>query len=356
MDEGLSRAVLKVFVALHKQGLIYKDKRLVNWDPRLQTAVSDLEVESIEIKGKLWHIKYPIEGEAGRFITVATTRPETMLGDIAVAVHPDDERYKELVGKKARLPLAGRLIPIIADEYSDPEKGTGAVKITPGHDFNDFEVGKRHKLPLINILTREAQLNDEVPPAYRGLDRFEARKRVVADLEAAGPAREDRGHRPRRPARREDQDRRARALSHRAMVHERHAARREGDRGGGKRTYTDRPEQWENVYFNWMRNIQPWCISRQLWWGHQIPAWYGPDGKIFVEETESRSRAPRPRSITARRRSSRATKTCSTPGSHPRCGRSRRWAGRTRRPSLRATIRRPSSSPRSTSSSSGSRG
>ncbi len=156
MDEGLSRAVLKVFVALHKQGLIYKDKRLVNWDPRLQTAVSDLEVESIEMKGRLWHIKYPIDGEEGRFITVATTRPETMLGDVAVAVHPDDERYKDLVGKKARLPLTGRLIPIIADEYSDPEKGTGAVKITPGHDFNDFEVGKRHKLPLINILTREA--------------------------------------------------------------------------------------------------------------------------------------------------------------------------------------------------------
>ena len=291
MDEGLSRAVLKVFVALHKQGLIYKDKRLVNWDPRLQTAVSDLEVESIEVKGKLWHIKYPIEGQEGRFITVATTRPETMLGDVAVAVHPDDERYKDIVGKKARLPLTDRLIPIIADEYSDPEKGTGAVKITPGHDFNDFEVGRRDKLPLINILTREAQLNDEVPAAYRGLDRFEARKRVVADLESEGllektddivhavPHDEKTKTVVLEPYLTEQWYMNVTPLAEKAI-----AAVEKG------RTRIV-PDQWENVYFNWMRNIQPWCISRQLWWGHQIPAWYGPDGRIFVEETEADANA-----------------------------------------------------------------
>src|SRR6185503_4373769 len=186
MDEGLSRAVIKVFVELYRQGLIYKDKRLVNWDPRLETAVSDLEVENIEIKGHLWHIRYPIEDMPGTFITIATTRPETMLGDTAVAVHPDDERYKALVGKKAVLPLTGRLVPIIADAHSDPEKGTGAVKITPAHDFNDFEIGKRHQLPLINILNKDGTLNENVPAPYRGLSREAARKKVVADLEAAG--------------------------------------------------------------------------------------------------------------------------------------------------------------------------
>jgi valyl-tRNA synthetase len=291
MDEGLSRAVIKVFVTLYKQKLIYKDKRLVNWDPRLQTAVSDLEVEAIEQKGQLTYIRYPIEGEAGRFITVATTRPETMLGDVAVAVHPDDERYKNLVGKMARLPLAERPIPIIADEYSDPEKGTGAVKITPGHDFNDFEVGRRHNLPLINILTKEAQLNDVVPAAYRGLDCFEARKRVVADLEAQGliEKTEDIVH----------------AVPHdektKTVVLEPYLTEQwylnvtplaekaiEAVEKGRTRIV---PEQWQNVYFNWMRNIQPWCISRQLWWGHQIPAWYGPDGHIFVEETEKDAQA-----------------------------------------------------------------
>src|SRR5471032_2754484 len=185
MDEGLSRAVARTFVELYKQGLIYKDKRLVNWDPRLQTAVSDLEVESIEIKGHLWHIKYPIE-DSDQFITVATTRPETMLGDTAVAVHPGDERYTALVGKTVILPLTGRPIPIIADEYSDPEKGTGAVKITPGHDFNDFEVGKRHNLPIINILDGFARVNDNAPLGYRGLDRLAARAKVVTEFETLG--------------------------------------------------------------------------------------------------------------------------------------------------------------------------
>jgi valyl-tRNA synthetase len=291
MDPGLSRAVLKVFVALHKQGLIYKDKRLVNWDPRLQTAVSDLEVENIEVKGKLWHIKYPIEGEEGRFITVATTRPETMLGDVAVAVHPEDERYKALVGKHAVLPLANRRIPIIADEYSDPEKGSGAVKITPAHDFNDFEVGKRHGFAPLNILTKEAKLNDAVPQAYRGLDRFEARKRIVADLDAQGliEKAEDIVHAV-------PHDEKTKTVVLEPLLTEQwylnvtplaeKAIKAVED---GRTRFV--PEHWANVYFNWMRNIQPWCISRQLWWGHQIPVWYGPDGYAIVEETEEAARA-----------------------------------------------------------------
>ncbi|MGN6514421.1 MAG: valine--tRNA ligase [Rhizomicrobium sp.] len=286
MDEGLSRAVLKVFVELYKQGLIYKDKRLVNWDPRLQTAVSDLEVESIEMKGHLWYLKYPIESQAGRFIMVATSRPETMLGDVAVAVHPDDPRYKDLVGKFAILPLANRRIPIIADEHSDPEKGTGAVKITPGHDFNDFEVGRRHNLPLINILNKDGTLNDTVPEAYRGLDRFVARKQIVADLEAvdlldriepithAVPHDEKTKTVVLEPLMTEQWYLNVTPLAEKAI-----AAVEDG------RTQIV-PEQWRNVYFGWMRNIQPWCISRQLWWGHQIPAWYDADGKIYVAESE----------------------------------------------------------------------
>jgi len=276
MDEGLSRAVLKVFVELYGQGLIYKDKRLVNWDPRLQTAVSDLEVENIEMKGHLWYLKYPIEGQMGRFITVATTRPETMLGDTAVAVHPSDARYKDLIGKHAMLPLANRPIPIIADEHSDPEKGTGAVKITPGHDFNDFEVGKRHNLPLINILNKDGTLNESVPQAYRGLDRFEARKQIVADLEAlelidriepivhAVPHDEKTKTVVLEPFMTEQWYLNVTPLAEKAI-----AAVEDG------RTEIV-PEQWRDVYFRWMRNIQPWCISRQLWWGHQLPVWYGP--------------------------------------------------------------------------------
>ena len=282
MDEGLSRAVLKVFVELYKQGLVYKDKRLVNWDPRLQTAVSDLEVESIEMKGHLWYIRYPVEGQPGEFITVATTRPETMLGDTAVAVHPDDERYKALIGKNVLLPFANRPIPIIADEHSDPEKGTGAVKITPGHDFNDFEVGKRHKLPLINILNKDGTLNDTVPEAYRGLDRFEARKRIVADLEGlelldkiepithAVPHDEKTKTVVLEPFMTEQWYLNVAPLAEKAIK-----AVEDG------RTEIV-PEQWRDVYFRWMRNIHPWCISRQLWWGHQLPVWYGP--KLDREE------------------------------------------------------------------------
>jgi valyl-tRNA synthetase len=295
MDEGLSRAVLKVFVQLYREGLIYKDKRLVNWDPELLTAISDLEVEQTEVKGHMWHFRYPLADDPSLYLCIATTRPETMLGDGAVAVHPDDERYKHLVGKLVRLPLAERLIPVIADEYPDPEKGSGAVKITAAHDFNDFEVWRRHRERdyfkkqlnggLINLFTPEAALNENCPPQYRGLDRYAARKQIVADLEALGLVEKIEPH--------------VHAVPH-------------GDRSGvviepylmdqwyvdaktlarpaitavqnGSTTFV--PKNWEKTYFEWMENIQPWCISRQLWWGHQIPAWYGPDGKVFVAETE----------------------------------------------------------------------
>lgn len=285
MDEGLSRAVTKVFVELHKQGLIYKDKRLVNWDPRLQTAVSDLEVENIEIKGHLWHIKYPIE-DSDQFIIVATSRPETMLGDTAVAVHPDDARYKALVGKMAVLPLTGRLIPIIADEYSDPEKGTGAVKITPGHDFNDFEVGKRHNLPLINLINKDGTLNNDVPAPYRGLSREAARKKIVADLESAGlldktepithavPHDEKTKTVVLEPFLTEQWYFNVQPLADKAIA--------AVEKGETKFV----PENWTNVYYSWLKNIRPWCISRQLWWGHQIPVWYDADGNVYCAETE----------------------------------------------------------------------
>jgi valyl-tRNA synthetase len=294
MDEGLSRAVLKVFVELYKQGLIYKDKRLVNWDPRLQTAVSDLEVENIEVQGHLWYLKYPIENQPGRFITVATTRPETMLGDTAVAVHPDDERYKDLIGKNAMLPLAHRTIPIVADEHSDPEKGTGAVKITPGHDFNDFEVGKRHNLPLINILNKDGTLNDAVPQAYRGLSIADARKTVLADLEAlelvdkvepithAVPHDEKTKTVVLEPLMTEQWYCDVKPLADKAI-----AAVEQG------RTKFV-PEQWTNTYYSWLKNIHPWCISRQLWWGHQIPAWYDEEGKIYVAMSDAEAQAQAP--------------------------------------------------------------
>ncbi|MBP2294741.1 valine--tRNA ligase [Azospirillum rugosum] len=286
MDEGLSRAVRKVFVELHKQGLIYKDKRLVNWDPKLHTAISDLEVEQKEIKGNLWHFRYPIEGESDRFIVVATTRPETMLGDTGVAVHPEDERYKDLIGKHVLLPLVGRRIPIVGDEYADPETGSGAVKITPAHDFNDFEVGKRCGLAAINIMDRDARITGEdVPEAYRGLDRYEARKKVVAELEALGLLEKIEPHTHMVP----HGDRSGVAiepwLTDQWYVDAATLAKPAIEAvETGKTVFV--PKQWENTYFEWMRNIQPWCISRQIWWGHQIPAWYGPDGHFFVEETE----------------------------------------------------------------------
>ncbi|HVH77233.1 MAG TPA: valine--tRNA ligase [Stellaceae bacterium] len=286
MDPALAAAVRRVFVSLYREGLIYRDKRLVNWDPEMHTTISDLEVDNRETSGTLWHIRYPLEGEPGRFITVATTRPETMLGDTAVAVHPDDERYEGLVGKTVRLPLADRPIPIIADAYADPKTGSGAVKITPAHDFNDFEVGRRHSLPTINIFDADAKLNEAAPAAYRGLDRFAARKKIVADLESRGLLEKAEPHTLTIPY---------------------------GDRSGAviEPWLTDQwfcdaktlaapaiaavesgatrfvPRQWENTFFEWLRNIQPWCISRQLWWGHQIPAWYAPDGSVFVAESEA---------------------------------------------------------------------
>jgi valyl-tRNA synthetase len=285
MDDNLSRAVIKVFVQLYKDGLLYRDKRLVNWDPKFHSAISDLEVESREIKGHLWHIQYAIEGEEARTITVATTRPETMLGDTAIAVHPDDERYKDLIGKMAMVPVANRLIPIIADEYADPEHGSGAVKITPAHDFNDFEVGKRHKLPIINIFDINAHLNENVPEEYQGLERFAARKKILKELEEQELI--------------EKVDNITHTVPH-------------GDRSGvviepylTDQWYVDAkkmsqpvaaaiksgktemiPKNWEKITFDWIENLQPWCISRQLWWGHQIPAWYDEDGKFYVAETE----------------------------------------------------------------------
>jgi valyl-tRNA synthetase len=275
MDEGLSEAVRKVFVALHEKGLIYRAKRLVNWHPVLETAISDLEVENIETPGKMWHLRYPIEN-SDEYIVVATTRPETMLGDVAVAVHPDDERYSHLIGRQVVLPLVGRLIPIVADTYADPEKGSGAVKITPAHDFNDFEVGQRHGLRPINIFTPQAKMNANVPKEYRGLDRFEARKRVLAQLEAQDavvwvedkaimvPYDEKTKQVVIEPFLTDQWFVNAEDLARPAI-----AAVREG------RTRFV-PQSWENTYFAWMENIKPWCISRQLWWGHQIPAWYGP--------------------------------------------------------------------------------
>jgi valyl-tRNA synthetase len=286
MDEGLSAAVRRVFVTLYREGLIYRDKRLVNWDPEMHTVISDLEVDSRETKGSLWHIRYPVEGEPGRFISVATTRPETMLGDTGVAVHPNDSRYAELVGKAVRLPLVGRLIPIVADEYADPEMGSGAVKITPAHDFNDFDVGRRHGLEALNIFDRDAHLNDAAPAKYRGLDRFEARKRVVADLETAGLIDKVEDHVLMVPHHDRSDVVIEPWLTDQWYCNAATLAKPAIEAVESGRTQFV-PRQWENTFFEWMRNIQPWCISRQLWWGHQIPAWYAPDGTVFVAETET---------------------------------------------------------------------
>jgi len=289
MDAGLSEAVTEVFVRLHEDGLIYRGKRLVNWDPVLHTAVSDLEVLSEEENGSLWHFRYPLADGSGHLV-VATTRPETMLGDTAVAVHPDDERYQHLIGQRVELPLTGRTIPVIADDYVDPAFGTGCVKITPAHDFNDYAVGQRHDLALINLFTVDACLNENAPAAYQGLDRFEARRRVVADLDALGllEAIQD----------------------HKLMVPR-------GDRSGAviEPLLTDQwyvrvgplaepaieavedgrirfvPANWSKTYFEWMRNLDDWCISRQIWWGHRIPAWYADDGTIHVGRSEAEVRA-----------------------------------------------------------------
>jgi valyl-tRNA synthetase len=301
MDDGLSSAVREVFVTLYREGLIYRDRRLVNWDPKLQTAISDLEVENQEVKSFLWHIKYPIAAQSGRYIVVATTRPETMLGDMGVAVHPDDDRYRDLVASPASnyaiLPLVGRVIPIFADTYADPGKGTGAVKITPAHDFNDFEVGRRHGIEMPSVLDKTAHVTlaeiasalnpveGVADPAFvralEGMDRFAARKAIVAELERLGLVEKiephthevphgDRGGVPIEPLLTTQWYCNAAVLAKPAIE----AVE------AGKTVFV--PKQWENTFFAWMRDIQPWCISRQLWWGHRIPAWYGPDGEVFV--------------------------------------------------------------------------
>ncbi len=291
MDENLSKAVIKVFVQLYKEKLLYRDKRLVNWDPKFQSAISDLEVEYKEIKGKMYHVRYPLE-EGGGFISIATTRPETILADGAIAVHPDDEKYKHLVGKFAIVPVCNRIIPIIADEYVDASFGSGAVKITAAHDYNDFEVYKRHKdkgIPLINLMNPDGTMNENCPEEYVGLDRFEARKKIIADLEDLEYLEKVENH------------------THQVPY---------GDRSGvviepyltdqwyvdakkmslpvvdaikaGKTEFV--PKNWEQITFNWIDNLQPWCVSRQLWWGHQIPAWYDEDGKVYVAETEEEAK------------------------------------------------------------------
>ncbi len=288
MDPGLSRAVQQAFIRLHEDGLIYRGKRLVNWDPVLKTAVSDLEVQSEEENGSLWHIRYPFANGQGH-VTVATTRPETMLGDVAVAFNPDDERYRGLEGTMLALPLTGREIPLIADVFADPAFGTGCVKLTPAHDFNDYEVGQRRGLPLLNILTADARISDEAPAAYRGLDRFEARKRIVMDLESAGLLEKVEPHRLTIPR----GDRSGAVVE--PWLTDQWYVRVEKLAAPAIRAVEDGrirfvPENWDRTYFEWMRNIKDWCISRQLWWGHRIPAWYGPDGAIYVGESEDEVR------------------------------------------------------------------
>jgi len=290
MDEGLSKAVLKVFVGLYNKGLIYKAKRLVNWHPGLQTAVSDLEVLSLPTKGNLWHIRYQLADGSGELV-VATTRPETMLGDTAVAVHPEDDRFKHMIGKMVKLPLMGREIPVVGDSYIDRETGTGAMKVTPAHDFNDFALGERHNLPMINVFDTTARINDNAPEKYRGLERFEARKVIVAELEEQGllvkvePWTSNVPH-----------DEKSKSVIIEPFLTDQwycdaatlaQPAIKAVEDGRTKFV----PKMWENTYFEWLRNIQPWCISRQLWWGHQIPAWYDDNGKVYVAESEAEAQA-----------------------------------------------------------------
>ena len=288
MDEGLSEAVRETFVQLYDEGLIYRGERLVNWDPVLHTAVSDLEVISEEENAHIWHIRYPYADGSGH-LTVATTRPETMLGDTAVAVHPEDARFESLVGHEVVLPLTGRTIPVIADDYVDMEFGSGCVKITPAHDFNDYAVGERHNLPRINILNPDASINDNAPEAYRGLDRYDARKRIVADLEAAGPLEDVKPHRMAVPRGDRSQSVVEPYLTKqwfvRASVLAEPSIAAVED---GRIRFV--PENWSKTYFEWMRNIEDWCISRQIWWGHRIPAWYDGDNNIYVGRTEAEVR------------------------------------------------------------------
>ena len=291
MDEGLSAAVEEVFIRLYDEGLIYRGNRLVNWDPKLHTAISDLEVINEEENGSFWYFRYPLAdgaltAEGKNHIVIATTRPETMLGDTALAVHPDDERYKDLIGKKVELPLCNRQIPIIADDYVDPEFGTGCVKITPAHDYNDYEVGKRHDLPLINILTHDAAINENAPSAYQGMDRFAARKQIIIDIESTGLLEKIEPHKLKVP--RGD---RSGVVIEPYLTNQWYVAIEELAKPAiaavenGDIEFV--PKNWENTYFSWMRDIQDWCISRQLWWGHRIPAWYDNNGNIYVGHNEA---------------------------------------------------------------------
>ena len=288
MDPGLSQAVQRVFIALHEQGLIYRGYRLVNWDPQFLTAISDLEVVQEEETGSLWHLRYPLSKGKG-YLVVATTRPETMLGDTAIAVHPEDERYRDLVGETIELPLTGRTIPIIADDYVDPEFGSGCVKITPAHDFNDYAMGERHQLPMINVLTAEAKINDEAPERFRGLDRFDARTQIIAELQASGLLEQIEPHTLKVP--RGD---RSGAVIEPWLTPQWYVDAKKLAEPAMKAVETGAiefvPKQWENTYFAWMRDIQDWCISRQLWWGHRIPAWYDEAGNVYVGESESKVR------------------------------------------------------------------
>ena len=288
MDENLSKSVLKVFVELYKKKLIYKAKKLVNWDTVLKTAISDLEVDQREVNSKLYHIKYPIE-ETEEFITIATTRPETMLGDTAVAVNPNDKRYKKLIGKNVLLPLVGKKIKIITDEYADPEQGTGAVKITPAHDFNDYEVGVRNKLEVLNVFTEDGKINENAPKKYIGLDRFVARKKILEDLSNEGLLVKEENIKNKIPYGDRSNSAIEPFLTEQWFVDAKKLAIKAKKIVKSKKTIFF-PENWSKTYFQWMNNIEPWCISRQLWWGHQIPAWYGPDKKIFVANNESEAK------------------------------------------------------------------
>ena len=288
MDENLSKSVLKVFVELYKKKLIYKAKKLVNWDTVLKTAISDLEVDQREVNSKLYHIKYPIE-ETEEFITIATTRPETMLGDTAVAVNPNDKRYKKLIGKNVLLPLVGKKIKIITDEYADPEQGTGAVKITPAHDFNDYEVGARNKLEVLNVFTEDGKINENAPKKYIGLDRFVARKKILEDLSNEGLLVKEENIKNKIPYGDRSNSAIEPFLTEQWFVDAKKLAIKAKKIVKSKKIIFF-PENWSKTYFQWMNNIEPWCISRQLWWGHQIPAWYGPDKKIFVANNESEAK------------------------------------------------------------------
>ncbi|MDR2129207.1 MAG: valine--tRNA ligase [Burkholderiaceae bacterium] len=311
MDERLCEVVTETFVRLYEQGLIYRGKRLVNWDPVLQSAVSDLEVESVEKDGVLWHIAYPLADGSGQRLVVATTRPETLLGDVAVMVHPEDERYRHLVGQQVTLPLCGRTIPVIADAYVDREFGTGVVKVTPAHDPNDYLVGQRHKLPAIGVLTPQAAINDNAPLAYRGMDRFVARKAIVADLQAQGLLVETKKHKLMVPV-----CTRTGQIVEPMLTDQWFVAMNKAPEGAGPeaRSIAQKaidavasgavkfvPENWVNTYNQWMNNIQDWCISRQLWWGHQIPAWYDEAGRVYVARNEAEARAKAPPGAALRR-------------------------------------------------------